>query len=404
MVVNPVSAYQTALDGEVAAVVTTLASRNAGFRHRLQAAGLETADLRTVADLDRLPIVTKDQVMDMQRASPPFGGLLSDDAALRRVYQSPGPIYEPEPNLEDPWRFARALSAAGFGPDDIVLNAFAYHLSPAGAMFDEACQALGATLLPAGVGNKNLQVQACLDLGITAYIGPPSYLKALLERVEEMGVDSGLKLERAFVSGEPLPPSLRSWLSERVTTIRQGYGTAEAGHLAYECDQLEGMHVADDAIVQVCDLTSGAALEDETEGQVVVTLSRTDYAVVRFGTGDLSAWVPEPCPCGRRTPRLRGWLGRVGAAVKVRGMFLHPRQVERVVRGVQGVADYRMIIDRTEHRDVVRCEIVPDGDRRLLTERVGEAIRAGLRFACEVTVVAPLPRDAERFIDARTWE
>jgi phenylacetate-CoA ligase len=402
--VNPVSEYQTALDGEVAAVVTALASRNAGFRHRLLAAGLETTDLRTVADLDRLPIVTKDQVMDMQRASPPFGGLLSDDATLRRVYQSPGPIYEPEPNLDDPWRFARALSAAGFGPDDIVLNAFGYHLSPAGAMFDEACQALEATLLPAGVGNKDLQVQACLDLGITAYIGPPSYLKALLERVEEMGVDSGMKLERAFVSGEPLPPSLRSWLSERVTTIRQGYGTAEAGNLAYECDQLEGMHVADDAIVQVCDLTSGAALEDETEGQVVVTLSRTDYAVVRFGTGDLSAWLLEQCPCGRRTPRLRGWMGRVGAAVKVRGMFLHPRQVERVVRGVQGVADYRMIIDRIEHRDVVRCEVVPDGDRRLLAERVEHAIRDGLRFACEVTVVAPLPRDAERFIDHRTWE
>jgi hypothetical protein len=163
MVVNPVSAYHTALDGEVAAVVTALASRNAGFRQRLEAAGLETADLRTVADLDRLPIVTKDQVMDMQRASPPFGGLLSDDATLRRVYQSPGPIYEPEPNLDDPWRFARALSAAGFGPDDVVLNAFGYHLSPAGAMFDEACQALGAALLPAGVGNKDMQVQACLD-------------------------------------------------------------------------------------------------------------------------------------------------------------------------------------------------------------------------------------------------
>ena len=404
MVVNPVSAYHAALDGEVAAVVTALASRNSSFRQRLQAAGLDAGNIRTVVDLDRLPIVTKDEVMDMQRASPPFGGLLSEDATIRRVFQSPGPIYEPEPNLADPWRFAAALSAAGFGPDDIVLNAFGYHLSPAGAMFDEACRAVGATVLPAGVGSKDLQARACLDVGITAYVGPPSYLKALLERVEEMGVDSGLKLERAFVSGEPLPPSLRSWLSERVTTIRQGYGTAEAGSLAYECDQLEGMHVADDAIVQVCDLTSGVALEDETEGQVVVTLSRIDYAVVRFGTGDLSAWLLEPCPCGRRTPRLRGWLGRVGAAVKVRGMFLHPRQVERVVRGVQGVADYRMVIDRVEHRDVVRCEVVPDGDRSLIAERVGDAIRDGLRFACEVTVVAPLPRDAERFVDQRSWE
>lgn len=404
MVVNPVSAYQTALDGEVAAVVTALASRNAAFRLRLQAAGLETGDMRTVADLDRLPIVTKDEVIDMQRASPPFGGLLSEDAAIRRVYQSPGPIYEPEPDLADPWRFANALSAAGFGPDDIVLNAFGYHLSPAGAMFEEACRALGAAVLPAGVGSKDLQAQACLDLGITAYVGPPSYLKALLERAAETGLDSGLKLERAFVSAEPLPPSLRDWLTERITVVRQGYGTAEAGSLAYECDQLEGMHVADDAIVQVCDLTSGAALEDETEGQVVVTLSRTDYAVVRFGTGDLSAWLLEPCPCGRRTPRLRGWLGRVGAAVKVRGMFLHPRQVERVVRGVQGVADYRMIIDRVEHRDVVRCEVVPDGDRRLVAKRVAEAIRDGLRFACDVTVVAPLPRDAERFIDQRSWD
>lgn len=404
MVVNPVSAYHAAHDGEVAAVVTALASRNPSFRQRLQVAGLDAGNIRTVVDLDRLPIVTKDEVMDLQRASPPFGGLLSEGATIRRVFQSPGPIYEPEPNLADPWRFAAALSAAGFGPDDIVLNAFGYHLSPAGAMFDEACRAVGATVLPAGVGSKDLQARACLDLGITAYIGPPSYLKAVLERAEEMEIISGLKLERAFVSAEPLPPSLRDWLTERVAVVREGYGTAEAGNLAYECDQLEGLHVADDALVQVCDLTSGEAIVDEREGQVVVTLRRTDYAVVRFGTGDLSAWLLEPCPCGRRTPRLRGWLGRVGAAVKVRGMFLHPRQVERVVRGVQGVADYRMIIDRVEHRDVVRCEVVPDGDRRLVTERVGEAIRDGLRFACEVTVVAPLPGDAERFIDQRTWE
>jgi phenylacetate-CoA ligase len=402
--VNPVAAYQAALEGEVVAVVTALASHNSGFRKRLEAAGLDSGDLRTVGDLDRLPIVTKDEVIDVQRASPPFGGLLSDSTVPRRVFQSPGPIYEPEPSLGDPWRFAGALTATGFGPDDVVLNAFGYHLSPAGTMFDEACTAVGATVLPAGIGNKDLQIQACVDLGITAYIGPPSYLKALLERADEMGVASAVRLERAFVSAEPLPPSLRDWLTERVTIVRQGYGTAEAGSLAYECEQLEGMHVADDALVQVCDLTSGAAIEDQSEGQVVVTLRRTDYAVVRFGTGDLSAWLLEPCPCGRRAPRLRGWLGRVGAAVKVRGMFLHPQQVERVVRGVDGVVDYRLTIDRAEHRDVIRCEVVADGDRSAIAERVGDAIRNGLRFACEVTVVASLPEDAERFVDRRTWE
>jgi len=402
--VSTVASYHARFDDDVAAVVAALTASNTGFRERLEAAGIDSAKVSTVADLDQLPILSKDEVIELQRAAPPFGGLLSEGATLRRVFQSPGPLYEPEPAVSDPWRFAGALSAAGIGANDVVLNAFGYHLSPAGAMFDEACAAVGATVLPAGVGNKDLQVQACQDLGVTAYIGPPSYLKALLERADEIGVPSSVRIERAFVSAEPLPSSLRTWLTQRVPVVRQGYGTAEAGSLAYECDQLDGMHVAEDALVQVCDLSSGAAVEDEREGQVVVTLRRTDYAVVRFGTGDLSAWTPGACPCGRTTPRLRGLLGRVGAAVKVRGMFLHPHQVEQVVLGVDGVADYRMTIDRVEHQDIVQCQVVANGSNGLVAERVGRAIRDGLRFACEVTVVPSLPRDVARFVDHRTWD
>lgn len=397
------STYASALDDEVSSTVRRAADRIPKFRSRLEDAGLRPDDVDGVAALDRLPVVSKDDVLEAQRADPPLGGMLAPDADVRRIFQSPGPLYEPELTREDPWRWAPALLAAGFGPDDLVLNAFGYHLSPAGAMFEEACLALGSQVVPAGVGNKDLQVAACTDLDVTAYIGTPSYLKALLEAAEDSGAQLGI--ERAFVSAEPLPPSLRSWLVERVGVVRQGYGTAETGLLGYECDRAEGLHVPDDALVQVADLTSGEAIVDEREGQVVVTLFESAYPIIRFGTGDLSRWIAEPCGCDEPTPRLAGWLGRVGDAVKVRGMFLHPQQVGGVLDDLEGVARYRVVITREEHRDELRCEFVPDvEDSESVAERVREAIREGLRFQAEVVVVDSLPEDAPALTDERTWE
>lgn len=396
-------AYARGFDRRIAELVEE-AGRVPAFAERLARAGLSPADIEDTTALDRIPVLTKDELLDLQAANPPFGGLHAAGPRPRRVFQSPGPLYEADDGRPDPARFAPALQAAGFGPDDIVLNAFGYHLSPAGAMFEEAVFALGGTVVPAGVGNLALQARACRDLRVTAFIGLPSYLKALLDKATELGLEAGWALERAFVTAEPLPPTLRAWLEERLV-VRQGYGTAECGCLGFECEERDGLHVPDDALVEVCDVATGKALWDGSEGEVVVTLFSSPTAVVRFGTGDISAFRTEPCSCGRVTPRLVGWLGRVGEAVKVRGMFLHPRQATEAIGATPGVAAFQLVIERVDHRDALRCDVVASGAAGAdLADEVRSRIRSGLRFDAEVALVDALPPDAPVLLDRRTWD
>lgn len=393
-------AYTRGFDDAVRELVDA-AARVPGFARRLADAGLGPGDVAGTDDLARLPVLTKDALLDLQRADPPFGGMVAADAPVRRVFQSPGPLYEPEMDRPDPWRWAPALAATGFGPDDLVLNAFGYHLSPAGAMFEEGARAVGARVAPGGVGNKALQAQLCRDAGVTAYIGLPSYLKALLEEAGEDG--NALPLERAFVSAEPLPPSLRSWLEARVGTVRQGYGTAETGNLAYECDAAAGLHVADDALVQICEQDTGVPRTDGAVGEVVVTLFDADYPLVRFGTGDLSAFVEGACDCGRPSPRLVGILGRVGEAVKVRGMFLHPRQLAAAMADVDGVSAWRFVVDRVDDRDRLTGELVVGDDGTVDTDDLRARLRDNLRFDVELERVGELPPDTPPLEDRRDW-
>jgi phenylacetate-CoA ligase len=402
-----IDGYARSFDERVAAVLPDAARRVEALGERLRAAALAPDDLRDVAALDRLPVLGKDELIGLQAEAPPFGGLLAPDAAPRRLFQSPGPIYEPDLGGPDPWGWAPALRAAGFGPDDRVLNSFGYHLTPAGVMFEQAALALGSTVVPAGVGSMDLQARACRDLAVTAYAGLPSYLKALLEKADELGLDPrSWPLERAFVGAEPLPPSLRAWLEERIPVVRQGYGTAETGNLGYECGAREGLHLPEDRLVQVCDPQSGEALWDGREGEVVVTVLSPDYPLVRFGTGDLSAFLGEPCDCGIATPRIAGWLGRVGDAVKVRGMFLHPRQARAALDGFDGVERFRLVVDRHEHRDLLRCEVVARAGAHAsrLPAAVRERIRSGLRFDAEVVLVDRLEPDSPVIVDVRSWD
>jgi len=390
---------------QIPALITHLASHAPGFARRLAQAGLQASDIRSVDDLNRLPVFRKDDLADLQAADPPFGGLLAvAPGELKRVFQSPGPIYDSEARVDDYWRWAPALRAAGFRAGDLVLNAFAYHLTPAGAMFEEGLRAIGCAVLPGGVGNQEQQVRAMHDLGATGYIGLPSYLKALLDKAEALGLP--LRLTKAFVTAEPLPPSLRAELNARGLTVRQGYGTAECGNLGYECEVQDGWHVPEDALIQVCDLNTGQPLPPGETGEIVVTLFNPTYALVRFGTGDLSAWHPEPCPCGRPTPRLVGWQGRVGDAVKVRGMFLHPRQLRDLMSRYPEVARWQAVITRHEHRDelTLRVQPAPEADTATLPERLAQHAREAIKFRLRVEVVAELPPDAPPIQDTRSWE
>ncbi len=395
-----VKGYAAGLADRVAAAVARGRALVPSLAERLAANGLNTDDsLRE--GLATLPILSKDDVLALQQADPPFGGALSTAAHVRRVFQSPGPIYEPQLDGADPWRWGPSLQAAGMGAEDLVLNCFAYHLSPAGAMFEEAALALGARVLPGGIGNQDLQARAVSDLGVTAYTGLPSYLKAILDRYDELGLPrERWRLHRALVTAEPLPDSLRALLRERVPTVLMAYGTAETGLIAYETEPGGGLLPAPGVLVQVCDLDTGAPIT-EGEGQVVVTLLRPDYPMVRFGTGDLSAWRLGT----DGSPRLVGVLGRSGAAVKVRGMFLHPRQAAAVLAGMRDVDRWRFVIDRVDHRDELGCEIVvrPGADSATVVADVTERVRSGLRFSCVVSAVEALPEDAAPITDRRDW-
>ena len=395
-----VEGYAAGLAEQVAAAVASGRALVPSLARRLADHGLST-DESLREHLSTLPILSKDDVLALQQADPPFGGALSATAPVRRVFQSPGPIYEPQLDGADPWRWSPSLQAAGMGADDLVLNCFGYHLSPAGAMFEEAALALGARVLPGGIGNQDLQARAIADLGVTAYTGLPSYLKAVIDRYDDLGLPRDRwRLQRALVTAEPLPDSLRALLRERVPTVLMAYGTADTGLIAYETEPGGGLVPAPGVLVQVCDLDTGAPIS-QGEGQVVVTLLRPDYPLVRFGTGDLSAWRLGP----DGSPRLVGVLGRSGAAVKVRGMFLHPRQASAVLAGVPGVARWRFVIDRVEHRDDLGCEIVvaEGADDETVAADVADRIRSGLRFSCAVTSVADLPEDAAPITDRRDW-
>jgi phenylacetate-CoA ligase len=385
-------------DAAVARTVTAAAARVPAFAARLLRAGLAADAVRGAEDLGRLPLLTKDALLEAQRAAPPFGGTVAPDAAVRKVFCSPGPLYEPQPAGPDPWRWAAALAAVGIGADDRVLNCFSYHLSPAGAMLEEGCLALGATVIPAGVGNQDLVVQVAAEVGATAYVGLPSYLKALVERAAERGLPWPIR--RASVTAEPLPESLRAWLEPHVPLVLMCYGTAETGLLGFETAPRSGLRVPDDVLVDVCDLDTGLPRTDDGVGQVVVTLLRADVPLVRFATGDLSAWMVG----ADGSLRLAGVLGRVGEAVKVRGLFLHPRQAAAALAGVGGLQRWRFVVGRVEHQDTLRCEIVaaPGHDEAALSSAVRDRIRSALRLGAEVACVAELP-EGPAIVDQRDW-
>jgi phenylacetate-CoA ligase len=390
-----ISQYVHGLDAAVAATVSEAAARVPAFAERLAAADIN--EVREAADLDRLPVLGKDELIQAQRAAPPFGGAVAPNARLRKVFASPGPLFEPQLAGADPWRWGQALRAAGFGPDDVVLNCFGYHLSPAGAMFEEGVLALGATVIPAGVGNQELQVQTAVRAGASAYTGLPSYLKALLEKAAALG--EPLAIRRALVTAEPLPDSLRDLLESSVDTVHQAYGTAETGLLGYETAPNSGLALPDGVLVQICDPATGAPVVDDSIGQVVVTLLRPEQPLVRFGTGDLSAWRLGP----ESSLRLAGVLGRIGEAVKVRGMFLHPRQAAQALAAEPGIAAYRFVIDRVEHRDTLRCELVPaPGADAGLADRIRDKIRSRLRLAADVICVPALD-EGPVLDDRRVW-
>ena len=400
----------------MAALPTQIAhaqKHSAAFADILQ--GVDAPQINSRAALAQLPVTRKYELLERQQAArskDPFGGFAAigwkgmvRSSGVRRVYQSPGPIYEPEGHAPDYWRAARAMAAAGFEAGDLVHNCFSYHLTPGAWIMESGAQALGCAVIPGGVGNTEQQLAAISDLRPGAYSGTPSFLKILVEKAAE--ANQKLSITKALVSGEAFPPSLRDWLAERGIAAYQCYATADVGLIAYETQAREGLVIDEGVIVEIVRPGTGDPVAAGEVGEVVVTVLNPDYPLIRFGTGDLSAVLPGHCPTGRTNTRIKGWMGRADQTTKVRGMFVHPGQVAEIVKRFPEVTKARLVVSGEMANDQMAFKVettaVNDGG---LSARIADALREVTKLRGEVSLTAPgtLPNDGKVIEDARSYQ
>jgi phenylacetate-CoA ligase len=377
-------------------------------------AGVQADDVDSRAALAQLPVLRKHELLARQqagRAHDPFGGFatigwtgLRRATGARRVHQSPGPLYEPEGQGADYWRTARALWAAGLRAGDLAHCSFSYHLTPAGAMMETGAHTIGCTTFAGGVGHTELQLQAVAELRPQAYMGTPSFLKILVDKAQEAGLDIG-SLRKALVSGEACPPSLVAWLQERGISTYQAYATADVGLIAYETSARQGLVLDEGVILEIVRPGTGDPVPDGEVGEVVITTLNPDYPLLRFGTGDLSAVLPGTCPTGRTNTRIKGWLGRADQTTKVRGMFVHPGQVAEVLRRHPEALRGRLVVagEMAQDRMTLHVEVAQAADG--LHDALADSVRELTKLRCEVVLCAPgsLANDGKVIEDARRY-
>ncbi|HSV35912.1 MAG TPA: AMP-binding protein [Ramlibacter sp.] len=373
-------------------------------------AGVDTAAVASREALARLPVTRKHELFDRQKAlrdQDPFGGFstLVRGPLMQRVFASPGPIYEPEGTARDYWRVARAMFAAGFRADDLVHNAFSYHMTPGAFIMESGAHALGCTVFPAGVGQTEQQLQAMAELRPKAYAGTPSFLRILIEKARETHIDIS-SMRKALTGGEALPPSLRDWFAEHGVAAYQSYATADLGLVAYETESREGLVIDEGVIVEIVRPGTGDPVADGEVGELVVTTLNPSYPLIRFGTGDLSAMLAGHCPTGRTNARIKGWLGRADQTTKIRGMFVHPSQVADIARRFPEVLRARLVVSGEMANDVMTLQVEAASTPKGLDARIGEAIRDVTKLRGDVQLLAPgsLPNDGKVIEDARSYK
>ncbi|MBU3033467.1 phenylacetate--CoA ligase family protein [Tritonibacter mobilis] len=365
-------------------------------------ADVDPAKITSVEALASLPVLRKADLSAAQAAQPPFGGFTVKPAhGFAHIFQSPGPIYEPGGVDHDWWRMGRFLHAAGVGPGDVVQNCFGYHLTPAGMIFENGARTVGASVLPAGTGQTELQVTAARDVGATTYAGTPDYLKVILDKAEAMGVELGFK--KAAVGGGALFPSLRQDYADRGISCLQCYATADLGNIAYESAAMEGMIVDEQVIVEIVTPGTGTPVAPGEVGEVVVTTLNRDYPLIRFATGDMSAVMPGQSPCGRTNMRIKGWMGRADQTTKIKGMFVRPEQVAALVDKHDEIVKARVVASRSGEMDVMTVRIEANGGDEITFAR---SVVDVLKLKGNVDIVAPgtLPKDGLVIEDQRSYD
>ncbi len=400
------AALLAALPGQIAQAQT----QTSAFTELL--AGVNAADIISRAALAQLPVTRKHELLARQQAQRSAGGnvfggfsAIGFGAAMPRVFASPGPIYEPEGTRTDYWRMARAIYAAGFRPGELIHNCFSYHFVPAGSMMETGAHALGCTVFPGGTGQTEQQVQAMVELQPAGYIGTPSFLKIILEKAAEMGVTLP-SVKKAMFGGEAFPPSLRDWYLAHGIDGYQCYATADLGLIAYETPAREGLVLDEGVIVEIVRPGTGDPVPEGEVGELVVTSLNPDYPLIRFGTGDLSAILPGHCPTGRTNTRIKGWMGRADQTTKVRGMFVHPGQVDTIAKRFPEIIKARLVVSGEMANDSMTLKVETlNGTLDGLQARISEAIRdvTKLRGQVEFQLAGSLPNDGKVIEDARSY-
>ena len=390
------------------AVVDAAASFDGEFRERLAGAGMAPDEIRSLEDFSSIPVLRKKDLSRLQREKGLSWFLSHPPGTLSRIYQSPGPIYDPEGRGPDYWGWAEAFYAAGFRSGDLAQMTFSYHLTPAGLMLEEPLRALGCAVIPAGPGNSAVQLQLMQELPVTGFVGMTSFLKILGQKAMEQGLDprKDFELRVAFVAAERLTESLRSEVQDMFgMIIRQGYGTADVGCIAYECPELGGMHLSGRCFVEICDPATGQPVQPGELGEVVVTPFTVDYPLVRLATGDLSRLHETPCACGRTSPKLMGILGRVDDTAKVRGQFIYPSQVAGAMTRFPMILRHQIVVGNAGGKDSLTLRIETNGP--VDTAAVAAAFQEAAKLRPAVTVLGldeTIPEGAPALVDERTFD
>jgi phenylacetate-CoA ligase len=399
----------TRLLGQLPALVAHAQTNTGAFADILK--GVDATGVNSLDALAQLPVTRKHELLARQqagRAADAFGGFstLVYGKDMPHVFASPGAIYEPEGNTPDYWRTARALYGAGFRAGELIHNCFSYHFTPAGSMMDCAARALGCTVFPGGIGQTEQQVTAMAELKPAGYIGTPSFLRIILDKAAEMGIALP-SVTKALVSGEALPPSLRAWFKDRGIAVYQCYATADVGLIAYETSALEGMVIDEGVIVEIVRPGTGEPVPEGDVGELVITTLNPAYPLIRFGTGDLSAVLSGSCPTGRTNKRISGWMGRADQTTKVRGMFVHPGQVNDVMRKFPELTGRaRLVVTGAMANDAMALHVEAESISASLLERLGTAVRETTKLRADIVAAAPgsLPNDGKVIEDARSYD
>jgi phenylacetate-CoA ligase len=398
---RPLAQRDTADMAALREILTLCTTAAPGLARQLD--GIDIANLTTRESLAAIPVLRKLDLAALQKAEPPLAGLTATPPGLlKRILISPGPVFDPEGFGTDWWGTARALYAAGFRKGEVVLNTFAYHFTPGGHIMESGAHALGCAVIPAGPGQTEQQIEAIHWLKPSGYVGTPDFLKILLEKADEAGKPA-ISLQKALVSGAAFPPSLQAWVKARGIAACQCYATADLGVIAYETEARAGLVVNEGIIVEIVRPGTNEPVAEGEVGEIVVTRLNRDYPLLRFGTGDLSTFLPGASPCGRTNRRLAGWLGRADQRTKVKGMFVDPAQIDGVARKHPGLGRLRLVVTRENEADEMTLMVESADTAPALAEAIGASLRALTNLKGAVALVAPgaLPNDGKVISDER---